>query len=71
MINQREKHTSALFNPVLHLPKRLVHPDENFYEDEEHLAAALAAPLPEDTGNQPEPAIDPASFEALYAWFLS
>jgi hypothetical protein len=71
MIDQIEKHTSAHSDRLPRPPRRPVHPDENFYEDEEQLAAALAAALPEGIGNQPRPVIDPAAFETLYAWFLS
>ncbi|MGW8251803.1 MAG: hypothetical protein ACWGO1_14260 [Anaerolineales bacterium] len=47
------------------------HPDENFYHDEEQLAAELAAPLPESLTPQPLPEVDPDEFEKIYRWYLS
>jgi len=71
MIDQLEKHTGAIFD-LLPLPReRPAHPDESFYEDEEQLADELAAALPEELENQPQPEIDPDEFDELYTWFLA
>jgi hypothetical protein len=71
MIDQLEKHTSAIFDPSPLPPDNPTLPDENFYEDERQLAEDLAAPFPEKLENQPQPDIDPEAFDELYAWFLT
>ena len=47
------------------------HPDENFYPDEEQVAAELAVPLPGGLAPQPLPDVAPDEFEKLFGWFLS
>lgn len=45
--------------------------DENFYEDEEALAAGLAEPAPGGLLSQPLPEVGAGEFENQYAWYLS
>ena len=45
--------------------------DENFYEDEQVLAAGLSSPAPGCLQDQPLPEIDPGEFEHRYCWYLS
>lgn len=71
MIDQLQKHTNATFDLFALTLEEPVRPDENFYQDEGQLADNLAAPLPEDIENQPQPDIDPDEFDELYTWFLT
>jgi hypothetical protein len=71
MIDQLQRNVSTNFDLLPLIPETPAHPDENFYEDEEQLAADLAASLPDDLENQPQPDIDPEAFDELYAWFLT
>jgi hypothetical protein len=71
MIDQLKKQTSTIFNLLALTPETQSHLDENFYEDERQLADEIAAPLPEELENQPQPEIDPDDFEELYTWFLA
>jgi hypothetical protein len=68
MTTQTKIHSISIFDLFILAPQRL---DENFYEDEEQLAAELAAPLPGWLADQPLPEIDPDEFERLYTWFLA
>lgn len=71
MIEQLERHTSTIFDLFALTPESPARSDENFYEDEGQLAGDLAAPLPEEFENLPQPEIDPDDFEELYTWFLA
>jgi hypothetical protein len=45
--------------------------EDAFHEDQDPLAADLAAPLPCNLVCLPLPEVDPDEFEKLYLWFLS
>ena len=69
MLIQLHLQTNDIFDMLSIAPTPL--PENPFIEDEEEMAAELAASLPDCLQNQPLPDIEADEFEKVYSWFLS